>query len=133
MQGVKDKDLQDRVSEVLKSSRSLEDFLGSLQKLYPHVETDLSVIGEIHKVQQLPYDPMPEAVARLLHDLHRNVNKLSPGALFEQQKLLHLASKINDKQFAEWTKDQDLFILIRSWLISWLSVRSYQWDSSTSL
>ena len=24
-------------------------------------------------------------------------------------KLLHLPSKINDKQFAEWTKDQDLF------------------------
>ena len=109
VQGIKDKDPEDRVSKVLKSSRSMEDFLGSLQNLYPHVETDLSVIGEIHKVQHLPYDPKPEAVAKLLHDLDRNLNKLSPGALSEQQKLLHLASKINRKQLAEWTKDQDWF------------------------
>ena len=109
VQGIKDKDLQDRVCKVLKSSRSLEDFVGSLQKLYPLVETNLSVIGEIHRVQHLPYDPKPEAVAKLLHDLDRNLNKLSPRALSEQQKLLHLASKINDKQSAEWTKEQDPF------------------------
>ena len=109
VQGIKHKDLQNRVSKVLESSRSLEYFRGSLQKLYPHVERDLSLIGEIYKVQHLPYDPKPEAVAKLLHDLDRNFNKLSSGALSEQQKVLHLASKINDKQFAEWTKDQDLF------------------------
>ena len=81
VQGIKNNDLQDRVSIVLKSSRSLEDFLGSLQKLYPHVGTDLSVIGEIHKVQHLPYDPKPEAVTKLLQHLDLNLNKLSPGAL----------------------------------------------------
>ena len=109
VQGIKDKGLQDRVSKVLKSSRSLEDFLGSLQRLYPHVETGLSVIEEFHKVQHLPYDPKPEAVANLLHDLDRNLNMLSPGALNEQGKLLHLASQINDRQLAEWTNDGELF------------------------
>ena len=108
VQGIADKDLQHRVSIVLKFSRSLEDLHGSLQKLYPHVETDLSVVGEIHKVQHLPYDRKAEAVAKLLQHLDLDLNKLSPGALSEQQKLLYLASKINDKQFAEWTKDQDL-------------------------
>ena len=112
VQGIVDKDVQDRVSKVLKSSRSLEDFLGSLQKLYPQLEMELRVIGEIHKVIHLPYDPKPEAVAKSLHDLDRNFNKLSTGALSEQQKLLHLASKINDKQLDEWTKDQGLF----SWM-----------------
>ena len=109
VQGIKDKYLQDQVSKVLKTLKSLEDFLGSLQELYPHVETDLGVIAENHKIQQLPYVPNPEAVAKLLHDLDRNSNKLSPGALTEHQKMLHLASEINDKQLAEWTKDQDLF------------------------
>ena len=115
VQGIKDKDLQDRVSKVLKTSKSLEDFLGSLQKLYPHNKTDLSVIGEIHRVPHVPYDPKPDAVAKLLHDLNRNLNKLSPMALSEQHKLLHLACKINDKQFAEWTKDQDLFRRMHSY------------------
>ena len=101
MQRLKDKDLQARVCKVLKTSKSLEDFPGSPQKLYPHVETDLSVIGEICNVQHLPYDPKLEAVAKLLHNFGRNLNELSPRALSEQQKLLHLASKINDKQFAE--------------------------------
>ena len=45
----------------------------------------------------------------LLHDLDGNLNKLSPGGLSEQQKSLHVASEINDKQFAEWTKHQDIF------------------------
>ena len=59
MQGIKDKDLQDQVCEVLKTSKSLENYLGNLQKLYSHVKKDLSVIAEIHKVQHLPYDPKP--------------------------------------------------------------------------
>ena len=84
VQDIQDKDLQYRVCKFLKTSKSLEDFLGRLHKPYPHVETDLSVIGEIHKVQHLPYDPKPEAVAKLLHNLDPNLNKLSPGALSEQ-------------------------------------------------
>ena len=67
------------------------------------------MIGEFHKVQHLQYDPKLEAVSKFLHDLNQNLNKLSPGALSEQNKLLHLASKINDKQSAEPIKDQDLF------------------------
>ena len=93
----------------MKTSKSLEDFLGSLQKLYPHVETHLSVIEVIHKVQHLAFDPKAEAVAKRLHDLDWNLNNLGPGALSGQQKLLHLASRINDKHFADWTKNQDLF------------------------
>ena len=92
-----DKDLQARVCKVLKTSKSLKDFPGSPQKLYPHVEMDLSVIGEIHKVQHLPYAPKPEAVAKRLQNFGCNLNKLTPRALSEQQKLLYLASKINDK------------------------------------
>ena len=99
IQGIKDKDLHDLLRRVLNTSKSLEDFLGSPQKLYRHVETDLSVIGEIRKVQHLPYDPKPEAVAKTRHDLDQNLNQLSPGALSEQQKLLNLASKIDDKKF----------------------------------
>ena len=67
------------------------------------------MIAEYYKVQQLPYVPNPEGVAKLLHDLGQNLNKRSPWGLSEHQKLLHLASEINDRQFAEWTKDQDLF------------------------
>ena len=103
--------MQDGVSKLLKSSKSFEDFFGSLQKLHPHVATDLSVIGEIHEIAHLLYDPKPDAIAKLFHDLNQQMNKLSP----EQRKLLHLAFQFNDKQFAEWTKDRDLFQRMHSY------------------
>ena len=106
--GIMDKDLQDRVSTPLKTSNGLGDFLESLQSLNLHDVTDLSVIGEIHKLQHLPYDPKPEAAAKPLHNLDVNLNKLNPGDLSGQQTVLQLVSKINDKQFAEWTKYPDL-------------------------
>ena len=59
VQSFKDRDLQHQVCKVLKTSTSLEDFLGNLQKLYPHIEMDLSVTGEIRMVQHVPYDPKP--------------------------------------------------------------------------
>ena len=85
------------------------------QKLYPHVETDLSVIGEIRSVRHLPYDSKPEALAKPFHDLDQNSNNLSCEALREQQNLLHLASQINDKEFAGCTDAQDLFRWMHSY------------------
>ena len=50
-----------------------------------------------------------------LHDLDRNLNKLGLRAPSQQQKFLHLASKATDKQFAKWTKDQDLLRRMHSY------------------
>ena len=47
VQGIKDPELQERVSKLLKIATSLEDFLKNLQDLYPTLETDLSILGEI--------------------------------------------------------------------------------------
>ena len=60
VQGIKDPELQERVSKLLKPATSSEDFLKNLQDLYPTLETDLSILGEISKVSHLPYDPKPE-------------------------------------------------------------------------
>ena len=54
VQGIKDPDLQERVSKLLKKATSFEDFLSELQDLYPTLETDLSILGEISKVSHLP-------------------------------------------------------------------------------
>ena len=57
VQVIKDKNLHDHVSKVLKSSKSFEGFLGNLQKVYPHAETYLSVIGEIQEIAHLALFP----------------------------------------------------------------------------
>ena len=109
------KHLQYHVTKGLKNDQSLEGFLGSLQKLYPQLETDVSVVEETHKIAHVFYDPKTDAAAKLLHDLDRQKNKLNYGALSEQQKLCHLTSKVNDKQFANWTKDRHLFTRMHSY------------------
>ena len=60
VQGVKDSETQQRVSKLLKSATSFEDFQKKLHDLYPTLETDFSILGEISKVSHLPYDPKPE-------------------------------------------------------------------------
>ena len=64
VQGIKDPEPQERVSKLLKSATSFEDFLKKLQDLYPTLETDLSILGEISKVSHLPYDPKQEQVVK---------------------------------------------------------------------
>ena len=59
VQGIKDPELQEKVSKLLKTATSFEDFLKKLQDLYPTLETDLSILGEISKVSHLPYHPNP--------------------------------------------------------------------------
>ena len=54
VQGIKDPELQERVSKLLKTATSFEDFMKKLQDLYPTLETDLSNLGEISKVSHLP-------------------------------------------------------------------------------
>ena len=75
VQGIKDSELQERVSKLLKSATSFEDFLKKLQDLYPTLETDLSILGEISKVSHLPYDPKPEQVVKLFETLERLFDK----------------------------------------------------------
>ena len=109
VQGIKDPDLQERVSKLLKWATSFEDFLKKLQDLYPTLETDLSVLGQISNVSHLPYDPKPEQVVKSLETLERLFDKLNPGVMTEERKLMELSSKVNDKLFVEWTKDDKLF------------------------
>ena len=108
-QGIKDRDLQERVSKLSTKATSFEDFLSKLQDLYPTSETDLSILGEISKVSHLPYDPKPEQVVKLFETLEKLFDKLNPGVMTEEPKLMELSSKINDKLFIEWTKDDNLF------------------------
>ena len=115
LQGIKDRELQERVSKLLKSATSFEDFLEKLQDLYPTLETDLSILGEISKVSHLPYDPKSEQVVVLLETLERLFDKLNPGVMTEERKLMELCSKVNDKLFVEWTKDDKLFVRMHSY------------------
>ena len=115
VQGIKDSELQERVSKLLKSATSFEEFLKKLQDLYPTLETDLSTLGEISKVSHLPYDLKPEQVVQLLETLERLFDKLNPGVMTEERKLMELSSKVNDKLLVEWTKDDKLFARMHSY------------------
>ena len=97
VQGIKDPELQERVSKLLKTATSFEDFLKKLQDLYPTLETDLSILGDTSKVSHLPCDPKPEQVVKLLETLERLFDKLNPGVFTEERKPMELSSKINDQ------------------------------------
>ena len=115
VQGIKDSELQERVFKLLKSATIFEDFLKKLQDLYPTLETDLSILGEISKVSHLPYDPKPEQVVKLFETLERLFDKLNPGVMTKERKLMEPASKVNDRLFFEWTKDDTLFARMHSY------------------
>ena len=115
VQGIKDPEIQERVSKLLKRATSFEDFRRKLQDLYPTVETGLSILGEISKVSHLPYDPKPEHVVKLLQTLKLLFDRLNPGVMTEERKLIELSSKINDKLFVEWTKDDNPFAEMHSY------------------
>ena len=109
VQGIKDPELRDRVSKLLKTAASFEEFLKKLQDLYPTLETDLSILGEISKVSHLPYDPKPKQVVKLLEALERLFDKLNLGVTTEKRKLMERSSKSNDKLSVAWTRDDNLF------------------------
>ena len=115
VQGIKDPELQERVSKLLKMATSFEDFLKKLQDLSSTLETDLSILGEISKVSHLCYDPKPEQVVKLLETLERLFDKLNPGVMTEERKLMDISSKINDKLFVEWTTDDNLLARMQSY------------------
>ena len=115
VQGIKGPELQERVSKLLKTATSFEDLLKKPQDLYPTLGTDLSILGEISKLSHLPYDPKPDQVVKLLETLERLFDKLNPGVLTKERKLMELSSKINDKLFVEWTKDDNLFPTMHSY------------------
>ena len=100
---------------MLGTATSLKDVLRKLQDLYPTLETDLSILGEIWKVSHSPYDPKPEQVVKLLETQKRLFDNLNPGVMTEERKLMELSSKINDKLFVEWTKDDNLFARMQSY------------------
>ena len=90
VQGINDPELQERVSKLLKKATSVEDFLSKLQDLYRALETDLSILGEISKVSHLPYDPKPEQVVKLLETLERLFDKLNPGVMTKERRIMEL-------------------------------------------
>ena len=115
VQGIKDPELQETVSKLLKSAAGFENFPKKLPDLYPTLETDLSILGEISKVSHLPYHLKPEQVVQLLDTLERLFVKLNPGVMTEERKLMELSSKVNDKLFVEWTKDDKSFARMHSY------------------
>ena len=66
-------------------------------------------------MSDLPYDPKPEEIGKLLETLERLFDKLNPGVMTEERKLMELSSKNNDKLFVEWTKDDNLFARMHSY------------------
>ena len=108
IEGNKKPDVKSRAENCLKKAKSLEDFFDQLPRLYPEIETDLSLRGELVKIGNLPADPKPAQIENLLNELDKVFEKFSPNALSDQQKLLELASRVNDKTFMKWAEDPNL-------------------------
>ena len=105
VEGVKKPDVKLRVENWLKKAKSLEDFFDRLQRLYPEIETDFSLRGEWAKIGHLPADPKPAQLENVLNELDKVFEKFTPNALSNQQRLLELASMVNDNTFMKWAED----------------------------
>ena len=108
IEGIKKPDVNFRAENCLKKAKPLEDFFDLLQRLYPEIETDLSLRGESAKIEHLPANPKPAQSQNLLNELDKVFEKCTPNALSNQQKLLQLASRVNNKTFMEWAEDPNL-------------------------
>ena len=108
IEGIKKPDVKLRAENCLKKAKSLEDFFDRLQRFYPEIETDLSLRGELAKIGHLPANPKPAQIENLLNELDKVFEKFTPIALCDQQKLLDLASRVNDKTFMKWAEDPNL-------------------------
>ena len=108
IEGIKKPDVKLRAENCLKKAKSLEDFFDRLQRLYPEVEKDLSLRGELAKIGHLPADPKPAQIENLLNELDKVFEKFTPNVLSDQQKLLELASRVNDRTFMKWAEDPNL-------------------------
>ena len=86
----------------------MEDFFDQLQRLYPGIETDWSLRGELAKIGHLPADPKPAQIENLLNEVDKLFEKFSPKALSDQQKLLELAFRVNDKTLMKWAEGPNL-------------------------
>ena len=66
-------------------------------------------------MSHLPYDPKPDQVVKLLETLERPFDKVNSGVMTQERKLMERSSKLNDKLFVEWTKDDNLFARMHSY------------------
>ena len=108
IEGIKKPDVKLRAENCLKKAKSLEDFFDPLQRLHPEIETDLSLRGESAKIGHLPADPKPAQMENFLNELDKLFEKFNLNPLSNQQKLLELASRVNDKTFMKWAEDPNL-------------------------
>ena len=87
IEGIKKPDVKLREENCLKKAKSLEDFFDRLQRLYPEMETNLSLRGELVKIGHLPADLKPAQIQNLLNEVDKVFEKFTPNALSNQQKL----------------------------------------------
>ena len=113
--GINKPDVKFRAENRLKKAKSLEDFFDRLQRLYPEIETDLSLRGELAKIGHLHADPKLAQIKNLLNELDKLYEKFTPNALSDQQKLCELASRVNDKTFMKWAEDPNLSPYLRDY------------------
>ena len=108
IEGIKKPDVKLLAENCLKKAKSLEGFFDRLQRLYPEIETDLSLRGNLAKIGHLPADPKPAQIENLLNELHKVFEKFTRNALSNQQRLLELDSSVNNKIFMKWVEDSNL-------------------------
>ena len=80
---------------------SLEQFLSEMERLFPKIENDISLKERLKSLSVLPKHPTPQDVEVLLLNMEVIFQKLSPGAISPQDKVLLLNSKINPWYFKE--------------------------------
>ena len=66
-------------------------------------------------MSHLPYYPKLEQVVKLFETLERLFDKLNPGVMTEERKLMELSPKVNDRLFVECTKDDKIFARMHSY------------------
>ncbi len=90
------------------SNNNLHHVLLKLEELFPRLENDITIRGNLEKIPQLPANPEPSQVAQLFIDFEENLSRLSKDAMSEQEKLIFLVKKLHPKTFLGFATRQVL-------------------------
>ena len=94
------------VKKLMSESTSLSEILQHMSKLFPKLDNDLTLRSKLDKIQPLVQNAEPSQVAQLFLEMEELMNKMSKGAMSDQEKFILLTKKIHPRTYTEMRSDR---------------------------
>ena len=96
------------VKKLISESTSLSEILQHMSKLFPKLDNDLTLSSKLDKIQPLVQNAEPSQVAQLFLEMEELMNRISKGAMSDQEKFILLTKKIHPRTYTEMRSDRFL-------------------------